>query len=289
MTKPSFPKDLMCDEMEPSNRNWFEKYRRQTKHPIGYYQTIENFLRYSKYKDKPFDTFVIADIEDYVLVLWENDYSTARSNGVIGAISGFRNFLIENCSFPKDFLDNLSTLRVNAKTSSDSTPLTLNQLKHIREYNKINITDEYIFEVYFQLGIDKQDLSICVPKNKNIAERCFVHNTKKISYNAKVAELFDKIKNEKELKLKISNVDYHYFKKVTDHLRSVEGLYNKVRQLNYSDILKSHDLYIFKCPNCGEFSENISKNWVLARMESDQDYRLDCFQCKGVPHGDGNY
>jgi site-specific recombinase XerD len=286
MTKPSF-KHLILNEMEPTNKKWFEKFRAETHYTsLGYYQTIENFLKYCEFKDKTLETFTTRpDIEDYILAMWENHYSSGRTDDVIATISSFRNFLVNNCSFPQDFLSDILNLQVNEKSVPDSAPLTLSQLYHIREYNIRNITDKYIFEIYFQLGIDKKDLAICVPKNVDYEKRCFYVKDKMIRYNEKISQLISQVEVN-ELEVKMQNIDYHYFKKVTAHLRNTARVWEKERALNYSDILESHKIFMIKCPNpsCEELLENVQQNWVLVKTEFDTEYRLVCCRCKGKPY-----
>ncbi|MCZ7547664.1 MAG: hypothetical protein M5U11_00710 [Anaerolineales bacterium] len=286
MTKPSFPKHLKLKEMEPTNKGWFELFKGKTNYKPGYYQTIENFLKYSNYKDKPFNTFTLADVEDYIFVMWDNNYSSKRTDGVVATISSFKNFLIKNSSFPPNFLDKVLSLQVNESSVSDSEPLSLFQLHNIREYNNGSIVDEFIFEMYFQLGIDKQDLAICIPQNADNEKRCFRFKGKEIRYNQKIEKLISKIQSVDGLATKIKSIDYRYLKNVTTHLKSIDGAWQKERALNYSDILKSHQVYMIKCPNvnCGELSENIQQNWVLVKQDFDTEYRLFCSQCKGTPY-----
>jgi hypothetical protein len=286
MTKPSFPKHLKLKEIEPINKGWLESFKKKTSYKPGYYQTIGNFLKYSKYKGKPFNTFTLADVEDYIFIMWDNGYSSNRTDDVVATISSFKNFLIKNSSFPSDFLDDILSLQVKENSISDSEPLSLFQLHHIREYNNSNIIDEFIFEIYFQLGIDKQDLAICTPQNADNEKRCFRFKGKEIRYNQKIEQLISRIQSVDRLEMKIKNIDYRYLKNVTTHLKSIAGAWQKERALNYSDILKSHQVYMVKCPNvkCGELSENIQQNWVLVKQDFDTEYRLFCSQCKGTPY-----
>jgi len=281
-------KHLTLKEMERSNKKWFDKFQGETDHKsTGYYQTIENFLKFNKYKDKPFDTFTRADVDDYILTMWQNGYKSGRTDVVVAIISSFKNFLIRNCSFPSDFLSDILSLQVNEDSASDSIPFSLLQLHYIREYNGHNISDEYIFEIYFQLGVDKKDLSVCVPQNADRQQRCFRLKDKIIRYNEMINQLIDKITDLDELEMKIQNVDYHYFEKVTSHLvKNFDRVWKKERTMRYSDILRSHEVYMIRCPNpsCQELSENIKQNWVLVKTEIDSDYRLVCSQCKGNPY-----
>jgi hypothetical protein len=221
--------------------------------------------------------------------MWEGGCSTGRTDDVIATISSFKNFLIENCSFKQDFLHDIRSLQVNEEGTPDSTPLTLRQLHHIREYNKRDIIDEYIFELFFQLGIDKKDLSICVPQNADYETHFFRYKNKAIRYNERISQILAVIKNATlyDLTTKMQNIDYHYFEQVTIHLiKNIPGMWEKERPLRYSDILKSHKIYMLKCPNpnCEELSENFQQNWVLLKAEPDTEYRLVCSRCKGKPY-----
>lgn len=228
MTRQTFPKILLCEEMEETNKKWFEEFKTETKYNQDYYRHIEIFLK-----------------------------------------------------FRKDFLIDMNNIPLGGGDPSDAKSLNLLQLSYIREYNKHNVYDEYIFEILFQLGIDKQDLNICLQKNKDVVNHCFPRKNKEpILYNAKIAELLEKVQNDELIMKRIRGIDQRYLKNATEFLRR-KGVYNKDRQLNYSDIHKSYEAYIINCPNCGTPFENLSKYWVLAKAVIDEEYQLVCSLCKG--------
>jgi len=283
-----FPKELLCDEINESNRRWLDEYKAEAELKTGYYQKIENFFRFRDYQNKPFNTFTVSDVEKYLGVMVDSDYAANTINTIPRALSGFKKFLISKHSslFSKDFLADLPSSYFDKSNGSDFFALSLTQINLIREYNKRNILDEYVFEIYFQLGIDKQDITICHPDNTNEKRSHFiVPNGKDIRYNAKIAGLLEKLPKNNDIRLSAVIAD-SYLPKVTDYLRQQEPpAYNRERNLNYSDLEKSHKKYIIKCPSCGQLTENISQNWILAKLESDPDLRLACFECRGKFYG----
>lgn len=283
MAKAKFPKELKCQEIEVTNKNWLDEFKSATNFVESYYTVIENFFKFCEYKDKPFNVFsTYPDIEKYVEVMLKNQYTADSINTLNGALSGFKAFLIKQhpTIFAKDFLFDLHTLRFDDDNPSDAFALNLDQINHIREYNKGDIWDEYIFEIYFQLCIRKKEIVICHPNNNDAKSSCFKANGKEIKYNTKIAELLGRLPStaEKRFTPEIAN---SYFLKVTKYLR-IKSVYDKERLLNYSDLTQSHTKYIFKCPNCGELTENTAKSWVLVKRELDADYRLVCSKCKGA-------
>jgi hypothetical protein len=159
------------------------------------------------------------------------------------------------------------------------------QINLIREFNKQNWVYEYIFEVYFQLGIKKKEITVCHPNNSNKNRSCFKPSEgQEIKYNSKIAQLLE---TRKDQDIKLTQVIANYYlSKVTDFLRQQEpSAYKKERTLNYFDIKKSHQKYIFTCPSCGQLTENNAKSWVLAKTGQEPDFRLACSECKGAFYG----
>ena len=290
MAKAHFPKNLKCREINPINKKWLVEFRNVTNFVDSYYATIGNFFRFCEYQEKPFNIFAtIPDIEKYVEVMIDNGYTADTINSLIGALSGFKNFLIKNHpnEFPENFLFDINSLRIDDDNPSDAFELNIEQINHIREYNHQKFVYEYIFELYFQLGIRKKDISICHPSNICDELSVFKLADNEIRYNAKIAELLKVYPKDQELKLtpEVANL---YFLKVTHYLRQ-QSVYTKERLLNYSDLIKSHQKYIFTCPSCGEDTENIARNWVLVKRKSDTNYRLVCARCKGITNGNRSY
>ncbi len=283
MGKPVFPKNLMNNRINESNKKWLDEYKSETDLNKGYYQKIENFFMFRDYKDMAFNTFTVSDIEKYVGVMVDNNYKEDTINTLPGALSGFRNFLVSKhpTIFSKDFLSNLPTRYFEKGDPSDAFVLSVYQIDLIREFNKQNWKYEYIFEIYFQLGIKKKEIIVCHPNNRDMKRSCFRSSEgQEIKYNAKIAQLLDKQRNQ-DTNLTQVKANY-YFLKVTDYLRQQKPkAYEKERMLNYLDIKKSHQKYIIVCPSCGQLTENNAQSWVLAKTKRMPDFRLACTECKG--------
>ena len=288
MEKPVFPKELMNDHMNESNKKWLTEYKSETDLDKGYYQKLENFFKFCDYENMPFNVFTVSDIEKYVGVMVDNNYKEDTINALPGALSGFKNFLIKKhpTIFSKNFLSDLPTRYFESGDPSDAFALSTTQINLIREFNKQNWIYEYIFEVYFQLGIKKKEIIVCHPNNSD-KKRAFFKSPEgqEIKYNSKIAQLLE-LQKDQDINLTQVIANY-YLSKVTEFLRQQEPLvYEKERTLNYLDIKKSHKKYVFSCPSCGQLTENNAKSWVLAKIEQGSDFRLACAECKGVFYGD---
>lgn len=288
MGKPIFPKELMNDTLNESNKQWLDEYKNETNLTKGYYQKIENFFKFRDFQNLPFNIFTVSDIEKYVGIMVDNNYTEDTINSLPGALSGFKNFLIVKhpTIFSKDFLSDLPTRYFDDSDPSDAFALSVTQINLIREFNKQNWGNEYIFEIYFQLGIKKKEISICHPSNSDKKHSCFKSpNEKEIKYNAKIAQLLESAPQNQVLKLNEVSVNY-YLLRVADHLKQqMPPAYLKERPLNYLDIKKSHQKYVFACPSCGQLTENNARSWVLAKTGQEPDFRLACSECKGVFYG----
>jgi hypothetical protein len=291
MPKPN-ARDIKTEKIEPRNEILFTTFKRDRGgYKPGYYQAIENFLKYSGLEGRSLDSFTTNDVKNYILALWDHEIGSARTDLIIEAICTFKNYLIERNSFPSDFLKDIRKFKVNEKSSPDTLSLTFEQLKRVRNFNKQCKSFEYLFEILFQLGIDKKDLVNCLPEYANLGTGEFIHGKKVIKFNQKIKYLLNNKFDSKDIKRIIRNIDYLYFGKVTKDLRD-NNLYQRPepRQINYSDILDTHKKYILKCPNpeCNEFTENISSNWVLVKTNFEDEYRLFCSSCKGKKLQDDN-
>src|SRR5258706_15944138 len=122
MGKPVFPKELMNNQMNESNKKWLDEYKSETNLDKGYYQKIENFFRFRDYESMPFNIFTVSDIEKYVGVMVDKSYKEDTINALPGALSGFKNFLIAKhpTIFDKDFLANLPTRYFESGDPSDA-------------------------------------------------------------------------------------------------------------------------------------------------------------------------
>jgi hypothetical protein len=284
-----FPENLM----EEHNKKWLVEVRKiksKKSYCNVYISNLSKFLLFRGFGNKPFNTFITEDVLDYIAEMKKSDYRAGTRNSIVSTVTSFKNFLSEEYPliFGKNFLPDLSSLKdvdLDAKEFDDER-VNLTQLSTIREYNKKNIQDEYIFEIFFQLDIKKEDLKICHPRNRDKELGKFIYEAKEIEYNAKIDELLGKLGDVKNWEWSLHNVN-KYLKRITKHLREF-GYYSKERDFSYSDIKASHGAYILKCPICYRSFENIKENWVLASSDvsNDDEYHLVCAVCKGWPNGD---
>jgi DNA-binding ferritin-like protein (Dps family) len=275
------------EKMNEENKKWFDDYKSNTNFMPGYYQKLENFLKYPLFQSRPFNSFTFEDdIEKYLEIMLLGGHQEQSINTLVGAINGFKNYLISNypTEFGRDFLHDLPH-SIFQPPSSDAFALNLTQINLIREHNKQNMLAEYIFEIFFQLGIKKKELILCQPNNLDKDNSCFKNRKGKvIRCNLKILELIEKL-SITDLRLSEGAANYH-FGRITDELRNrVPPAWDKDRSLNYLDIIKSHERYIVKCPSCGGMTENIAKYWILAKLPNSADYRITCSTCKGDNYG----
>ena len=287
MAKPDTRK-IRFERVDPRNEPLFENFKQATTYDLAYYQSLENFLKFTGLEGKILSSLNTSDVENYRNAMWDCGVNSVRTDLIIEVISTFKNYLIKNHSFPSDFLSDIKILKVNEKSSPDNIALTLVQLAYIRDFNQTNQIFEYLFELLFQLGIDKKDLLNCLPNYADKNLRKFVNGKKQIGHNEKINLLLAKQYDTREMKRVIKDIDALYFKKITYYLREEKKAYTRPepRQINYSDILKTHEIYILKCPNhdCNELVENTSHNWVLVQTDFEKEYRLFCNVCKGKSH-----
>lgn len=288
MPKAIFPKELLCNEINEINKTLLNDYKKETNFSRGYYQKLEKFFKFIGYQNLPFNSFTKANVERYIEVMVDNNFSEDTINTLFGALSGYKNFHIKKnpSLFRKDFLFDLPINFFKNVKPSDAFAFNQIQLNLIREYNRQKFQNEYIFEIFFQLGIKKKDLAICKPENHDRQSFCFrTANGKEIRYNIHIADILERVPEDQELKL-TEMVTNYYLIKVTEFFRQqTPPVYFKERPISYSDIIKSHKKYILNCPFCGQFNENVAKNWVLIKTEQNAGYRLVCSQCKGVSNG----
>lgn len=142
-----------------------------------------------------------------------------------------------------------------------------------------------MFEIFFQLGILKQDIKHCNLSNADLENMEFIiEKGDNIKFNNVIRNML--LNHSKTLERINLNAN-----KVSDRLKTLthfliknesEGKYSMERPLCYEDIIASHKLFIFTCPCCYEKQENIAHNWVLAKTPDGLDYRLVCSGCRGV-------
>ncbi|MVP00554.1 hypothetical protein [Paenibacillus lutrae] len=283
MGKASFPKELTAKEIESNNKNWIDQYKAMTDFDKGYYQKLENFFKFHKFTNKPFNLFVQKDVEEYIKVLFDNDYAPNLIDSLISHLSSFKNFLIEQYpdNFNQSFLNNILSLKIGTKEKkyAESRPLTYKQLVLTKQYIKSNIKTEYIFQVFYQLGIDKKNFHICSLDNVVEEEHAFVKDNILIKYNSVIEELLTRVSLEPNFK-----ATSHM---ITDHLRGIQthlsenNMLEEGQTLTYNDIIKSHKRFFFICPHCDEKRENLSFNWALVKTNYNNEMQLFCSSCKG--------
>ncbi len=283
MEKASFPKELLTKVIESNNKIWIEQYKTMTNFSKGYYQKLENFFRFHKFTNKPFNLFVLKDVEEYIEVLFDNDYAPNLIDSVISNLSSFKNFLIVQYpdNFSQSFLSNILSLKIGTKEKkyAESRPLTYKQLTHIKQYIKSNIRTEYIFNVFYQLGIDKKNFHVCSPNNAVREKNSFVKENIEIEFNFVIAELLTRVMLEPNFKATPNMISAH-LKKIQMYL-SDNNLLEEDQTITYNDIIKTHERFFFICPNCDRKKENISSNWILVKTSINNELQLICSECKG--------
>ncbi|WP_068777892.1 hypothetical protein [Paenibacillus sp. GM2] len=283
MEKASFPKELLTQVIESNNKIWIEQYKTMTNFSKGYYQKLENFFRFHKFTNKPFNLFVLKDVEEYIEVLFYNDYAPNLIDSVISNLSSFKNFLIVQYpdNFSQSFLSNILSLKIGTKEKkyAESRPLTYKQLAHIKQYIKSNIRTEYIFNVFYQLGIDKKNFHVCSPDNAVRKKNSFVKENIEIEFNFVIAELLTRVMLEPNFKATPNMISAH-FKKIQMYL-SDNNLLEEDQTITYNDIIKTHERFFFICPHCDRKKENISSNWILVKTSINNELQLICSECKG--------
>jgi hypothetical protein len=187
--------------------------------------------------------------------------------------------------FPPQIVNEINELEVYYRTKTNKKAKAFNseQLKMIREYNKTDSKANYYFELLFQLDdIKKEDIDYCTPKYLDREKWVFIRpNGTPIRINSKIKELIIKTADQKELEISY-NMGSRYLENITKNLKSRNCFY-KESNLNIYDIRESSKNFFIVCPNCKNRLESDANNWVLAKTEHDDDYRLVCNVCKGEP------
>jgi hypothetical protein len=287
-SEAKIPNELLIIEsgMEEHNRKWMTEFRKEKGLSKSYCNSLEKFLRFAEFNNKPFNSFCDEDVLRFIGVMLEHHYLRRTTKSLVSVLGSFKSFLSDKYPsiFEEDFLPNLSTLRDKKDVSEkifDAERLTLTQLRAVRDYNKTHgISYEYIFEVFFQLGIQKEMFSVCNPRNRDSNTDSFVYKEKRIFFNQKIKEILEKI-DDSEAIVWNTNTVTKYLKNLTEHLRKYD--YTKTRDFSRADIKASHDAYIFTCPICSRKFEDVVENWVLASSDicDDFEYHLVCKICRG--------
>lgn len=280
--KALFPKELLSEVIQKDNDHWMQEYFLSKNVGKGYKDKLKNFFRYKKFAEKPFYEFTKKDIDDFIEVLIENNYTESGINPFLSAIREFKEYLIEKdpYHFHYFFLKDLKGEYFYNQNQDKDRALNLETLCYIRNYIMKNSKTQYMFELIYQLGIEKQQLESCLPEYADLKLKASIVGDSNISFeNSPYIE--DLIKEARQVEN--FKITYYMFsdhmKKLSLHLLT-NGIYDK--KILHSTILNTHRAYFLTCPNCGTVLENISENWVLAKTELSENYCLVCVRCKGV-------
>lgn len=253
---------------------------------------LMDFISYKKIAKIPLSRFSIADVDDYASILISLKWSASEVHNLISYLNSFKDYLI--MAYPNEFgiqyLSTLNELRDRyQKPPKKERALNLAQLGCIRKILKDNPKfrkHRYVFEVYFQLGILKNELQYCTPQNLDKSEETWFFKKPdgdKIKLNDFMKQLVTEYQNNQETEYMENNTTVTlYLKQISEELRA-QGYFPFDSNLVLDDIKKTRKHFFMTCPNCGEPFESFADNWVLAKAETDSDYHLVCKVCKGEP------
>ncbi|MPM50579.1 hypothetical protein SDC9_97321 [bioreactor metagenome] len=267
--KPLISKDFRKN-LAPISMDWYNLFIDKSNSVKGYISNIKEFLEFCSFKNSSDITKLTPqDFENYITELKRLNAAKKTINRRIYAIKSMAEFFRNNYkeSFGENYLKNLPDLICETEENpTDIRRLNLEQLHYARNFNKSSLEFTFIFEMFFQFSIDKVDL---------------------ITENYKKSELpkypinFDPSINFQVTEWKINN----YFEKLTNYIMEMGCYERSRRKINSYDLRESHKFYFFTCPICKRELENISTNWVLVKVESQNsesdDFHLACSFCKG--------
>jgi hypothetical protein len=254
----------------------------------SYINAIERVFKYKENWNIDFKDYTVELYNKFVLDLMEHDASEDRIDFISVAIKKMRDYFAEIYpdEFDKEFLKHI--VKLNSEDTKNLparslTPIEISIVKQfIREEEQEKM--EYMFNIFYYLGIRKNEFGIYNPLNANYKEKCFKKGDKKVRFNEDIEKFISKVKGKKITTYMIS---YH-FSRITEKLIEL-GYYEDDKAFTYDDIIKTRDKFFFTCPCCGRKLENISSNWVLAQYEVSNEKLLVCVYCKGVKDGKYNY
>jgi len=277
-TKCAIPIKYRTENLDEHIRKFYIEYQESDVWKSAY---GSHFLYCLQFWNKPFNIVTSDDFKNLIAVLKKNNAPDTVKN-YISSISSIKSYFInkQDPRFPSGFLDGIEKEKIIGNPS-DAEALTLAQLAEIRAFfkdikNRSELISEYIFELIFQLKIEKKGIMSCAPQMADKDRRVFTIEDNEIQYNEKIAQLIEKNSEGFEDKWKPGRIDTS-LKHITKHLSN----WNKSRDLKYNDIVESHRKYVIQCPNCPNKAENLADNWVLVRIEPENNYRLVCSECKG--------
>jgi hypothetical protein len=258
-----------------------KKYNKQRK------DMLYRFISFKDFSTKLINKITISDIINYIDLHEKYGYAPTSIINRITDIADYINFVKEKNEliFPPQIVNEINELEVYYRTKTNKKAKAFNseQLKMIREYNKTDSKANYYFELLFQLDdIKKEDIDYCTPKYLDREKWVFIRpNGTPIRINSKIKELIKKTADQKELEISY-NMGSRYLENITKNLK-IRNCFYKESNLNIYDIRESSKNFFIVCPNCKNRLESDANNWVLAKTEHDDDYRLVCNVCKGEP------
>lgn len=286
-------KELLTIPMA-TNLNWLNEYSIDKQISNNERSLLLQFISFNNFASKPLKNFEVEDVKSYTEMQINSDCSPASALNVIAQVKKLYEYLAKKypTEFDSQFPIDINSLRSLYKAPKDKgRGLNLVQLSCIRDFIADKPKIRYVFELFFQLGIDKKDLVYCTPKylHKNKEQWSFITpEYKKIELNDYMKNLLAEYEGTDFMENNKAMVN-DYLSQITNHLRKSNVFYYN-NDLNIYDIEKTRVGFFFTCPNCHKSFETFANNWVLAKTETDIEYHFVCKACKGDPkYADKSY
>jgi hypothetical protein len=284
--KAQIPSELLFKSINLENENLMKSFLASKKSYKDTY--IKKLLQSKRNDNKLLKHYSLDDIIYHIDLLEEFQYTEGAIESFLANIRVFVKYLKKThpSDFPADFLEGLNDIKAseitfnNPKSKFDSRELTIHQLDAVRTFLLSQKKRwRFTFELYFQLGIDRQDTVKYKEKNYNPKKQAFYE--KGILLRKCTPQLIDiiSVMDSKDWQTDEDNAGKD-LRKIGLHLVKI-GLYPKGKNLTYSDIKKTRRKFFLKCPYCNEELENIKDNWVLVKVGDEGSIRLCCTICKG--------
>lgn len=265
------------------NIQWLDEFRRDRQIRDQTYSLIMGVLQLKEIAGIPFNDFTIEQIDQYISIYKQYGYSDGGIRPAISAIRSFSNYLKEKYpdDFRSDFLSGVTFSEILDDPKRSAKPLDYLQICMLRDFIQNDPRMMYFFELVFQTGVKKQDIKYCIPENADHDKMVFTNKGKVVcSYSNIIQEILDIYGSNYNLSI-VYNIP-NYLSRISKYLRD-EGLLHDEHDITCTDLMQTHDRFFFCCPSCGKSLENTASNWVLVRIEGqeDSDYHLFCKNCRG--------
>ncbi len=282
--KAQMPRDAQLGVIEEQTRKWIDEFLVSVAGQSSkktYSDSLNVFFRFTSFDKKPLYDFTLPDISLFIDSFVKFNYSYDTINNYLNAVISLRDYMKNNYKelFGPEFLYQMENMRFerDIKRIPHFDLFTLGQ---IRKYVlQKDIAWKYVFEIAIQLGINRNEVDICLPEYANHEMHAFISDKGKKSYEGtslqEIIDEYQSTKNPKQVSLNNCN---DRINEISDELNR-QGIYGG--RINYPMLKSTHNAYQFKCPNCGQSMECIDDNWVLAKTENDTHFRLVCAKCKG--------